>query len=202
MPQPWERQDGEGEKAYAAFLVYLNIGLGRTILEAYRRHKGDPDVPRASGIFSNWARKFRWADRAASWDRNLVVRRLEGAEQASRRSGVVWAERRESEAEKALELGRRLMERAEALARFPIHRQETAGEGGRTTIVEPLDASTLARASIVGVRAYAMIRAAIDHAAPPDDWREDPEFRDFDPATCDDLATLERFIARYGGGGR
>ena len=36
---PWERQDGEREKPYEAFLLYKNAGPGRTKIDVARKLK-------------------------------------------------------------------------------------------------------------------------------------------------------------------
>jgi hypothetical protein len=79
----WERQPGGSGKAFAGFLIYLNLGPARSINEASRIHHEHADqarqaeqaelgvkVPpkRASGCVKQWAKKFQWATRAAAYD--------------------------------------------------------------------------------------------------------------------------------------
>ena len=45
----WERLTSEPERAYRAFGCFLSLPTGeRTLLEAYRRHVGNPDTPKPS----------------------------------------------------------------------------------------------------------------------------------------------------------
>ncbi len=67
----WERLPNEPESAYARFLVYRNLGLGRTLHAAYgavcRAKESQPKVH----LPINWKREskeHRWPERARAWD--------------------------------------------------------------------------------------------------------------------------------------
>ena len=67
---PWERQPGESARAFRAFAVYRDMGLGRT-LEATGRQVsgGNPGRKKGTtGCIRNWYQKFNWAERARAWD--------------------------------------------------------------------------------------------------------------------------------------
>lgn len=60
---PWERQPGESGPAYAAFIVYRDLGpLQRSI------KKASETIGKARNNCSRWARAWRWTERAELWD--------------------------------------------------------------------------------------------------------------------------------------
>src|SRR5688572_28341234 len=62
----WDRLENEPERAYRAFESYLALPSGeRTLLEAYRRHVGNPHAVKPSDTWSGWSRQFAWRERAA-----------------------------------------------------------------------------------------------------------------------------------------
>lgn len=65
--QPWDRREREPEKAYAAFVVFRDIGAGRTILEASRRQG-----KRSHRRHEQWSSTWSWKSRAAAWDAHLL----------------------------------------------------------------------------------------------------------------------------------
>ena len=82
-PKPWERQRGESPRAFAGFVLYRDLGAGRTIAEAARV------AGRGRSTFSVWSLRWNWSQRAAAWD-DLVDRRARDAalaeiEEAKRR---------------------------------------------------------------------------------------------------------------------
>jgi hypothetical protein len=77
----WDRLENEPERAYQAFVSYLNLtSRQRTLLQAYRHHVGNPDVMKPSDTFSGWARRFAWRERAAAYDDHLESMRREAHE--------------------------------------------------------------------------------------------------------------------------
>jgi hypothetical protein len=73
----WDRLENEPERAYRAFECFLSLPSSeRTLLEAYRRHVGNPDVAKPSDTWSGWSSSFAWRERAAAYDDHLAsVRR-------------------------------------------------------------------------------------------------------------------------------
>lgn len=68
--EEWERQHGEPPKAWAAFVIFRDMGEERGVTKVR-------DV--AGGLYRHstllgWAEKFRWVERARAWD-NYVDRR-------------------------------------------------------------------------------------------------------------------------------
>lgn len=61
--EPWERQPGETEKAYEAFLLYKNLGPGRTISEVSRR------LSKSRQLITRWSGRYNWRERGEAFDR-------------------------------------------------------------------------------------------------------------------------------------
>ena len=58
----WDRLENEPERAYRAFECFLSLPGGeRTLLEAYRRHVGNPDAAKPSDTWSGWSSSLRLA---------------------------------------------------------------------------------------------------------------------------------------------
>lgn len=64
----WERATGETAKAFDAFVTYLEAGPDRTIASA-------DNHPYAS--CRDWAKRWRWRERAITFDRHLAEKRRE-----------------------------------------------------------------------------------------------------------------------------
>lgn len=76
---PWHRREDEPERAYNAFLIYLDMGSSRS-------YKGLADV-----LYSNeesitrietWARNFSWQRRVEAWDKFVSETRVSQMEKA------------------------------------------------------------------------------------------------------------------------
>ena len=67
-PQPWDRRPSESTQAYRAFLVYLHLGLDRSLQKAYRSFKGS-DSAKLPGRWRTWCVDYEWVARAAAYDR-------------------------------------------------------------------------------------------------------------------------------------
>jgi hypothetical protein len=65
---PWQRQPGESTKAFAAFCLYRDLGPGRSVVGAYRQRTGKESARQADGRWNDWARRWHWPARAATWD--------------------------------------------------------------------------------------------------------------------------------------
>ena len=62
---PWERQEGEGGKAYEAFAVYRDMGAGRTVSGVARQ------LRKSRTLVDRWKRQWNWAERVRAYDREL-----------------------------------------------------------------------------------------------------------------------------------
>ena len=61
-PEPWECQDGETAKAYAAFCAYRDLGPERSL------SKTGAVLGKNPGGLEEWSSKNEWVKRAAAWD--------------------------------------------------------------------------------------------------------------------------------------
>ena len=79
----WDRLENESERAYRAFECFLGLPGGeRTLLEAYRRHVGNPEAAKPSDTWSGWSSTFAWRERAAAYDEHLASVRRDAYERA------------------------------------------------------------------------------------------------------------------------
>src|SRR5215204_5322017 len=79
----WDRLENEPTRAFHAFESFLALHSGeRTLLEAYRRHVGNPDAAKPSDTWSGWSSSFAWRERAAAYDDHLASVRREAYERA------------------------------------------------------------------------------------------------------------------------
>jgi len=72
-PKPWERQRGEGDRAFHAFGIYRDLGVDRSIdlvAGQLRDAKGSQRGPkvRSCGHYGRLARKWQWRARVTAWD--------------------------------------------------------------------------------------------------------------------------------------
>lgn len=71
--RPWDRQEGETDKAYRAFIAYRNMGADRSCDAAYAQLYGPHEVPKRSPpFFKRWCRDHSWVARASAWDTHLT----------------------------------------------------------------------------------------------------------------------------------
>ncbi len=62
---PWDRQPGEGDEAWVAFVIYRDLGAERT-LNKVRKELGKSDR-----ICEKWSSAHQWVFRSAEWDKHL-----------------------------------------------------------------------------------------------------------------------------------
>lgn len=58
----WERWEGESEKAYEAFQIYLNEGNERSIPKVSQR------LSKSVPLLKRWSAKFKWVERVKAWE--------------------------------------------------------------------------------------------------------------------------------------
>lgn len=62
--RPWERQDGETEKAFSAFKAYLEME-DRNICQLAKR------FAKSRQLVDKWKQKYNWQERCIAWDKSL-----------------------------------------------------------------------------------------------------------------------------------
>lgn len=60
--EPWERQPGEGARAFEAFVVYRDLGVNRSIRKAAQ------NLNKAVTTLAEWSTKHEWVKRVSAWD--------------------------------------------------------------------------------------------------------------------------------------
>jgi hypothetical protein len=84
---PFDRQPRETAKAFAAFVVFRDLGPERSVLKAYRQKTGRKHAKQATGVWNGWATAFNWQSRVAAWDSHLDRQTREAQERARREMG-------------------------------------------------------------------------------------------------------------------
>jgi hypothetical protein len=112
MPLPFEQQDRESNKAFAAFKTYLELGPERSLATA-----GDK-LGKSKRMMEKWSRKFDWPARVQAHTAHLATIERKTAESLAVQNGVDWAKRQEQHREdewqartELITLGREAIER-------------------------------------------------------------------------------------------
>ena len=59
---PWERQPGEGVKAFEAFNTYMLMGTERSLAKVAN------ELNKSTTLMAKWSSLWKWVERAAAWD--------------------------------------------------------------------------------------------------------------------------------------
>ncbi len=110
---PWERQPREGERAYAAFLAYRDLGPSRSHEATRKRLDKKPGYLKP---IERWSALRDWRRRACAWDDHLQAERDKvAAEEAAK-----WERRRLQALEEGWQLCRALRARLEQMLAMPL----------------------------------------------------------------------------------
>jgi hypothetical protein len=157
----WDRLENEPERAYRAFEAFLSLPSGeRTLLEAYRRHVGNPDAVKPSDTWSGWSSTFAWRERAAAYEDHLASLRRDAYERAISEE----AARQAREAEKA---------------RYRMNELLTLGYERAAEWLEDMDASQMRMSDAIQVAKLHMDYLKTFGVEPEpsheDDWTEEDD---------------------------
>lgn len=61
-PNPWDRQPGESDPAWAAFVVYRDMGLDRSTAKVRE------NVGKSQRLIEGWSSRHSWVMRVQAWD--------------------------------------------------------------------------------------------------------------------------------------
>lgn len=66
IDKPWERQKGESEKAFEAFVCYRDFGSSRTISAVSEK------LSKSRQLLSRWKAAWNWEERVRAYDNDLI----------------------------------------------------------------------------------------------------------------------------------
>lgn len=129
----WERRDGEPNKWYDRFQIFLLLGSSRSIHAAYlawreRERKTTRDsAQKRAGIPKSWL------DAAAKWD---WVKRAEQFDENERQNNLMeWTKRREELREMEWKFSQELVDKVRQMLVFPLAKTVRTQESDGQTIV-------------------------------------------------------------------
>lgn len=187
-PKPWERIEGEHERAYVAFQAYLRQpieGQGRSIRRLHEDGFG------AHKNLGTWSSKFRWRERARLWDDYLAEEAAVAAAKEHAKNAAKWERRRIVDAERSYAVSNKLRDVAEKMLKYPIKKKRVTAEYAdgkpKVTIYEPAK-WTMASAATIAKLSEELAARARESALHDDEWDA------FDPTTAS-LEECQAFIA-------
>lgn len=71
VPMPWFCGPGESSQAFAAFTIYKDLGLNRSMVDAARA-LGHHDPEMYARQLRKWSSKYSWTERTRAWDNHLA----------------------------------------------------------------------------------------------------------------------------------
>lgn len=146
---PWDRQEGETPKAYAAFCAYRDLGTGRSIQKLRENSEKTQGYERH---LLSWSSRYSWPARAAAWDEHL---------DRERRAVVVESERGRAlreHLETTRKMSREMLETGAAMLAL-ARRSLKAYSQLPAESVQPTEASSLGRTGV------ALIQTGLDAEA-------------------------------------
>ena len=92
--EQWDRQQGETAKAYEAFCVYRDLGIGRQYAKTAR------ELGKNESLIRRWARAWNWKERAEVWDKSVteaarreaIQERMEILKETNQAARDIWQE--------------------------------------------------------------------------------------------------------------
>jgi hypothetical protein len=146
--RPWDRDSGEGEEAWAAFLTYRDMGPDRT-LDAVGRRLGKSKV-----ICERWSSRWKWVARCEAWDSHLQRER----DRVAAAEAAKWERRRQAELERVWDVSDLAEAKLRQMLAFPLATTRTRRDG-KTVIVRPVRWAM--RDAIAGLKLIAEMKAAV-----------------------------------------
>ncbi len=130
----WERQPGETDKAYAAFVLYRDMHPSSRTMDAVRETLGQRTV---RGL-ELWSSRFAWLERVKAYDAWVETIRRDERERGYREDERLKFQRRRELVETEMTIVTKAMERVQQGLSGPMFRQKVVdGETGQVTIIEP-----------------------------------------------------------------
>lgn len=131
MAELFEQQPKESAKAFEAFLVYLNMGPGRSLAAVGEK------LGKSEGLIERWSRRFGWKERVQAHAAHLAIVEREATEALARGKAAEWLKRQQDLREREWALHEKCMAAAErALGVFMEREKVFATLGDIARIVE------------------------------------------------------------------
>lgn len=92
MSRYWEKQEGETPKAYAAFQIYRDLGVQRSLAKCAETYYGARKNLAQMGV---WSSRFNWVERVGHYDAWLDMVARGAVEDHERSRAADYAARRE-----------------------------------------------------------------------------------------------------------
>ncbi len=112
--EPWTQLPDEGQKAYAAFVIYLHAGINRSTAKVGR------ECGRSGKLIQRWCTDFKWVSRVQAYSDHMEAARVEAEEKALGNITLKWAARQDELREKEYATGTALIAKAEEMLKFPL----------------------------------------------------------------------------------
>lgn len=114
----WERQPGEGARAYEAFCAYRDLGADRSVTKVARM------LDKSRTLIGRWSSEHDWVDRVAALEaRDQMIQREAVREHVAERADE-HARRESALRERALEIREKAAEKALRIVSSPLYKQE------------------------------------------------------------------------------
>ncbi len=113
MRLPFEQQEKETEKAFAAFALYLSLGSERSTASVATK------LAKSEQLVRRWSARWRWTERVSAHAAHLAVVEREATEALARGKSAEWLTRQTEVREREWRLHEKCIAAAEkALATF------------------------------------------------------------------------------------
>lgn len=177
----WEKQEGEGTRAYEAFALYRDLGPARSLTKVAQ------ELSKSRTLIARWSSTHDWVSRVEALearDEMIVRERLEerleeqAADHAARRAALL---------DKALEIAEQAADQALLMARWPLAEKVYDAEDGTTVVVTP---ARWSKANIRPLFEIAVLAAA-DKLPKADDEQTEAEL-DFSEMTDEEIKVYIR----------
>jgi hypothetical protein len=188
---PWERVDGEGDRAYAAFQAYLRQSAGQAGRSIRRLVE---DGHGSLKVVGTWSSKYKWKTRASAWDDYCAREAAIAAAKEHAQKAAIWERRKIADGERTYDHADRLGVIVDKMLSYPIRKrlvQSRYADGRpKEVIYQPAKWSLSTLGRLIELQAK-MAAHAYDRSMAGDEWE------DFDPSKAT-LEELRAFIASQG----
>jgi hypothetical protein len=123
----WEREPGEGDRAFECFKVYRDMP-DRSLRKVAERIYGETSESNLRTL-KRWSAKFDWQDRIAAHEARDAMIAREAVEEHIREGAADRARREAKLLEESLELREQALTQAKLMLRAPLYEQKRLVEG-------------------------------------------------------------------------